>query len=526
MVVSILIIAISFLLSRAIYHCFFHQLSRFPGPRLAATTRLQYAWYLWQGRLHEHIKSLHDQHGPVVGIAPDELSFTAGAAWTDIYCGGVGNKGFPKHGAYRNAQTFESLFDADDKNHTRLRRLLRNSFFSMKSARMQEEIVQDYTDKLIQQLRTRYCAHNRPAVLREWYNYLTFDIAGYVVMSEDFGCLGSQEYHPWVLIILSHLRLSALFMILRLFPPLPLLALRIAPAYLLQLRDSFFDLVREKLDRRLQRTLPGEQVDFVQAALGSSSILPTERNDKDPSTESNSQESLSLYEIQSNSILLLLAGSETMATSLLSATHLLCESPLAMARLVSEVRTTAPTEADLNFNNLANMPYLNGVIREAHRLCPPLANGPARVVDRENTQIAGYAVPPGTAVGVTQFATNRCAANFVRPDEFLPERWLSPEEALQYPTNEEAREFGKDRRDVVRPVTVGGRDCIGQNLAILEFRVVLARMVWNFDVEVSRKWIGGITGKEEGSSFRRWTDQKPYMLWDKQSYYVSLKERR
>lgn len=45
--------------------------------------------------------------------------------------------------------------------------------------------------------------------------------------------------------------------------------------------------------------------------------------------------------------------------------------------------------------------------------------------------IAGFPVPEGTAVGVTQFAANRQTSNFTRPNDFVPERWLSVEQAGQ-----------------------------------------------------------------------------------------------
>jgi hypothetical protein len=42
-----------------------------------------------------------------------------------------------------------------------------------------------------------------------------------------------------------------------------------------------------------------------------------------------------------------------------------------------------------------------------------------------------------------------------------------------------------------------------------EFRVVLARMIWNFDISPL--------------SELAWEDQKAYMLWDKQPFLVSLR---
>ncbi|RYC63907.1 hypothetical protein CHU98_g2312 [Xylaria longipes] len=494
-------IAAGLLLSRALYHIVIHPLASFPGPRLWAVSRLPYIRCLWQGRLHERIKDLHDTYGPVVRIAPDELSFIKAQAWNDIYCGGVGNKGFPKHAAYRNAQTFESLFDASDENHSRLRRLLKTDFFSLGAAR--EKQVQAYADRLIAQLRTHHSRERfgdcLPADMREWYNFATFDIIGQVVLSEDFGCLDGRAYHPWTLMVLTHFKLSALLMCSRFYLPL---------------------ITRNHLSGPNAINSPSRQVPFSGSCQGSP---PT------PAYPATSR-----TELEANCILLLLAGSDTIATSLISVTHLLCENPLILQRLTCEVRSVAPLESDVNYTNItSNMPYLNAVLRETHRLCPPLANGPARVVGRQAATIAGIAVPPKTAVGVTYFAANRSAQNFVFPDEFLPERWLSSELAAKYTKDNENscrphRIFATDARDVTRPFSVGGRDCHGQNLAMVEFRVLLARMIWNFDMKAYFETNNetSIRSRVQFSSYPRWTDQKAYMLWEKENYYVLLKDRQ
>ncbi|KAI1738011.1 cytochrome P450 [Xylaria scruposa] len=546
MLISVLCFSLvaGFLLGQALYNIIIHPLASFPGPRLWAASRLPYICCLWQGRLHERIKVLHDTYGPVVRIAPDELSFTKAQAWNDIYCGGVGNKGFPKHAAYRNAQTFESLFDASDENHSHLRHLLKPNFFSLGAARRQEKQVQAYADRLIAQLRTHHSRErfedSVPANMREWFSFATFDIIGQVVLSEDFGCLDGRAYHPWTLMVITHFKLSALLMCSRFYLPLSVLTF-LAPERLIRLRDKFLSLVRDKVARRCERTLPPGERDFVTTALGQLTKNEklqdnlAEDGEHNPGDDSRDQVTfLSRMELEANCTLLLLAGSDTIATSLISVTHLLCGNPLVLRKLTCEVRSVAPLESDVNYMNItSNMPYLNAVLRETHRLCPPLANGPARVVGKQAAVIAGVVVPPKTAVGVTYFAANHSDQNFVFPDEFLPERWLSSELAAKYTNDDEKsswshRIFAADARDVARPFSVGGRDCLGQNLAMVEFRVLLARLIWNFDMQAYFETNNDTSVRSgvQSSSYHRWTDQRAYMLWEKEDYHVLLKERQ
>jgi averantin hydroxylase len=133
---------------------------------------------------------------------------------------------------------------------------------------------------------------------------------------------------------------------------------------------------------------------------------------------------------------------------------------------------------------------------------------------------------------VTQFAANRSASNFSRPEDFVPDRWLSPEYAAKFTAKGDGwdhEEFANDKRDVVRPFSAGGRDCLGQNLSWVEMRVMLARMVWNFDMEAHRSKheyiVNGQDKSHEFKSFSKWTDQKAYMLWQKEEYHVWLRTR-
>ena len=57
-----------------------------------------------------------------------------------------------------------------------------------------------------------------------------------------------------------------------------------------------------------------------------------------------------------------------------------------------------------------------------------------------------------TRVSISHHAAYRYEANFARPEEFIPERWLPNAPA----------EFNNDRRDVLQPFMVGPRGCIGK----------------------------------------------------------------
>jgi cytochrome P450 len=96
--------------------------------------------------------------------------------------------------------------------------------------------------------------------------------------------------------------------------------------------------------------------------------------------------------------------------------------------------------------------------------------------------------------------------NFHDPDAFHPERWL-PES-----TTNHSSQFYNDNRAALQPFSIGPRNCIGRNLAYNEMRLILARVLWNFDIELC----------EES---RHWNEQKAYILWEKPALMCLLRVR-
>jgi cytochrome P450 len=93
--------------------------------------------------------------------------------------------------------------------------------------------------------------------------------------------------------------------------------------------------------------------------------------------------------------------------------------------------------------------------------------------------------------------------NFTSPNSYLPERWLHPTPSR----------FIDDNRAVLQPFSVGPRNCIGRNLAYNEMRLILARVLWNFDLELCPE-------------SENWTEQKIFFLWEKLPLFLKLKKKR
>lgn len=182
---------------------------------------------------------------------------------------------------------------------------------------------------------------------------------------------------------------------------------------------------------------------------------------------------------------LIIAGSETTATLLSATTYFILTHPSSLAKLQAEVRNAFQNEEEINIVSVNSLSYMLAVLNEVLRLYPPSPSSFNRVTPAAGCHIAGRFVPGNTNVAVNQWSANHSPSNFVRPDEFVPERWMGGEGDVD-------GEFAGDNRRVVQPFSVGRRDCIGRNLAYAEMRLILAQLVWNFDMELageSRGWM-------------------------------------
>jgi cytochrome P450 len=165
---------------------------------------------------------------------------------------------------------------------------------------------------------------------------------------------------------------------------------------------------------------------------------------------------------------LLLAGHETTAVSLSWTWLLLANHPEVEQKLWAELRTVlngrSPTLQDLSA-----LPYTERVVKEAMRLYPPvwaLTRTPLK-----DFEIAGYRVPAGSPVLMSQWVAHRDPRFYDEPERFLPDRWLDQ----RYKTAPRFTYF---------PFGGGPRVCIGSSFATTEAALVLATIAQQFQLRL------------------------------------------
>jgi len=162
----------------------------------------------------------------------------------------------------------------------------------------------------------------------------------------------------------------------------------------------------------------------------------------------------------------LFAGHETTATALTFSWFLLAQHPDVERRLTEELDTVLDGRQP-TFEDLPQLEYTEKVLKEAMRIYPPVPTVPREPT--EATTLGGYRIPAGATVGASQWVIHRDERFWDDPQAFCPKRFDSE----------------SDRPDFAYfPFGGGPRRCIGQQFAMVEAKLILARLAQQYTVEL------------------------------------------
>jgi cytochrome P450 len=172
-------------------------------------------------------------------------------------------------------------------------------------------------------------------------------------------------------------------------------------------------------------------------------------------------------EVRDELMALVFAGYETTANALTWAFNELAKHPEIADRIHSEIDQVLggklPTVGDV-----PRLAYTEKVWLETLRMYPPVPIGARRA--REDVEVGGYIIPAGTPVVLCHYLTHRDPRWHQDPEQFNPERWTSEYRARLH-------------KYAYFPFGGGARRCIGEPLAELEGRMILATIARNWRME-------------------------------------------
>lgn len=429
----------------------FHPLAEVPGPAIARISKLYSIWIWLKGKRHlEHMK-YHEQYGPVVRIAPNEISVIDMDSIRTV----LGPGGLPKGQSYssrRDERTEGSLLALTGEPRVKRRRLWARGM-APESIRNYEDLIRVHATKLLERLSERIY---EKVDLGVWLNYFTFDFTVDMAFGDGShmlqeagdkdGMWDTMEHAAFQMEAISHV---------------PWLAnlgrdLSFLPKPALRIRDVGLELASN-------RAKLGSRIKDLWYHLSDDAGLEKEKP--------------SLRAVISDGVLAIMAGADTTSAAMRHFFWMILAHPQYYKQLQEEVDATFPSEADaLDSSKYCDMPFLNACLNESLRLLPPLPTGGLREVPHGSggKVIGGFFIPEGTQVHVPPHSVHRNSSHFSpSPDEFLPARWLlsksSDLKLLSHNT------------DAFIPFSFGPENCIGKNLARKEMMMTISLLMQKLD---------------------------------------------
>nr|POF16762.1 trichodiene oxygenase [Quercus suber] len=435
-----------------LYRLYFHPLRKFPGPRIAASSR----WYefcfdvLTRGLYATEVDKWHERYGPIVRVTPEEVVEKDSSLAQAV--------GSP-HG------TFGTTSHVLHKH----RRVPVAAFFAKRvvASHMQTTIWEG-AEELCEVLRKAY--DNKNEVIEGHVTFLAWAIDSLAACSfgENFGLLKDKKLALSFVGVFKTFAL--LYPLLKQFSwiiptatKLPAAPFRLIYPPVATLLDVHVNMRKFAFSVWQQENLNKDKPKSSPASVFQQ-ILNSAIPDDEKSPQRISHEGLEV----------LLAGSYTTARVVNLVSYYVLADPQLHAALQKELRDSIPDQfARVDLKVLEELPLLSAVIKEALRIGNITNHRLTLIATNEVLQYKQWMLPPGTRVSITPSANGLDPSVFPQPYVFAPSRWLDTDEATL-----------KAMKRVFLPFAAGPRGCLGMHFASAEFHVAIASIFRRFKLEL------------------------------------------
>ncbi|KAG5756080.1 hypothetical protein H9Q72_001458 [Fusarium xylarioides] len=411
--------------------------AKVPGPLISNLTSLVLKWHELNANRTVYIHELHNKYGPVVRIAPNEVSFTSIDALKEIY--GSGGSGYDKTEFYDLFQVYgkRTMFSTLVKgDHAKRRRMIGDRYANSnvmkqaplagiqeRSKRFVERCVDspDKTADVFFRLQGAEPIEENDTADQTSLARDDEEMMHQVAADDSLQNRLVQYYSP----ILHRLGSSILT--------------SFAKPRLIPLADNFV-IENAKEDGAADFTV-------LNRLKEKDSVLDT-------------------IDMAAECLDHMAAGIDTTGDVLC---FLMWELSLPRSikyqRLLREEFRSKP---DASFDEL---PMLDAVLNEGLRCFPAIPMSLPRYVPHGGRVIDGFSLPQKTVVSCQALSVHRINDHvFPEPDKFYPERWLEAE-------------GDADRRRHQWAFSSGGRGCIGKHLAMAEMKTLLRDVYSRYETE-------------------------------------------
>ncbi|OTB19797.1 hypothetical protein K445DRAFT_7823 [Daldinia sp. EC12] len=455
-------------ISMLIYRTFEHALREFPGPRLAAVSKLWHFYHMLVTENHLLLEDIRNEYGPFVRTGPQELT----VFHPDIL------DAISKHGttcikapAYDMLHPFSSLNSIRTKLGYQTRRKRWDEAFGFAPSHVpdKEGRIQYFASLLVNRI---FASAGEPINVTTWAYHFAFDIILDISFKHSSDL--TKNLQPATKLHDLPALISHGVSMLRYFTPAPWmgrLCVEAAP-YIPMIPQNWnraLNWAAEMCDKRIERSNDVMDTGIGEPADAFSRFIFFARRDQDDDLLNR----LALY---GDASVIIAAGSHTTAATLTMLIYELSQSQQLQAAAREEVIGILATSTmgrdetikeKIDISTWSNFPFLNGCINEVLRLYPPIVSGGIRQTVDKPIMVGGRWIPPDTIIVAPRWSIGRLESAYERPNEFIPERWTTKPEMVK-------------NANAFSPFAKGRHICPGKQLGLLEVRMAAAMILVNF----------------------------------------------
>ncbi|HZM77182.1 MAG TPA: cytochrome P450 [Candidatus Limnocylindrales bacterium] len=184
--------------------------------------------------------------------------------------------------------------------------------------------------------------------------------------------------------------------------------------------------------------------------------------------DEHSGQGFSDVQVRDEALTMLAAGTQTTATTIAWALHILSTHDEIQQRAHAQIHQVLG-DRNLTFDDIERLDYIRRLLTETLRLYPPAWLLSRRAVSE--VTLGDHILPRGASILFSPYALHRDPKTYPDPDVFDPDRWI-PERAKSIP------------RPAFIPFGAGNRQCLGEGFAWVEATVVLTVILQQWRVRL------------------------------------------
>lgn len=176
---------------------------------------------------------------------------------------------------------------------------------------------------------------------------------------------------------------------------------------------------------------------------------------------------LSNLEIRNEVDTFMFEGHDTTACSLSWMLYAMAANPDEQENVYNELQNVLQNRTEVTWDDLSELRYLTACLKESIRLFTTVP-----IISRRLTrpfEIDGKVIPAEMTVSINIYAMHHNPDIWSEPEEFRPSRFLSDDQSPKNPY-------------MYIPFSAGPRNCIGQNFAMHEMKVMMAKIIQTFEI--------------------------------------------